>query len=234
MNLHDEMFDKPKEPVITWQGVFPNISYDEYDAWDAIRPTMVKQMSNKPAQKVKYEMDNPREPSAIQIFGQAVHCAVLEPDKFESEFCFKPEDTDRRTKAGKAAYAEWKAATEDKIEVPKPKGLESPEKVISGMVTSLKTNRWASRLLDGAQAEVSIRWTTGGTKLKARLDGIKGGVLLDLKTTNNASPEAFMRTSYKFAYHIQAAMGWDGWEANGNKPERYVFIVVETSPHRTW
>src|SRR5581483_10081660 len=57
-------------------------------------------------------MDRP-EPTAAMQLGTHVHCAVLEPERFEAEYVYAPK-CDRRTTAGKAAYAEFCAATAGK------------------------------------------------------------------------------------------------------------------------
>jgi hypothetical protein len=42
--------------------------------------------------------------------GTATHCAILEPERFNSEYVAMPEGIDRRTTAGKQAYADLLAS----------------------------------------------------------------------------------------------------------------------------
>jgi exodeoxyribonuclease VIII len=56
-------------------------------------------------------------------------------------------------------------------------------------------------------------------------------VLVDLKTTNDASPEGFIWAVRRYLYHLQAAFYVDGWEAAGGGPiDEFIFIAVEKTP----
>jgi exodeoxyribonuclease VIII len=58
------------------------------------------------------------------------------------------------------------------------------------------------------------------------------GVVVDLKTTTDASPKGFAKAVWKFRYHVQDAFYTDGIEAStGCRPTDFVFIAVEkTAP----
>jgi hypothetical protein len=95
-------------------------------------------------------------------------------------------------------------------------------------------------LLGGAgAAEVSFFWADPETGItcKGRADWVfrtDGGViLLDLKTTEDASPEAFGRSCARYGYHMQAAWYSDGWAAcTGDNVLGFVFGAVESGwPH---
>jgi hypothetical protein len=70
----------------------------------------------------------------------------------------------------------------------------------------------AAALLLGisGEAETTHMWTdaTTGLQCKCRPDWISedGGILVDLKTTEDASPREFQRSIAKWRYHVQA--GW--------------------------
>jgi hypothetical protein len=72
-----------------------------------------------------------------------------------------------------------------------------------------------------------------GLTLKGRPDAITDTALIDLKSTENAAPEAFERILHAGRYHWQAAMYRDGLEALGQEIDECVLIVVERDPpHR--
>jgi len=72
-----------------------------------------------------------------------------------------------------------------------------------------------------------------GAKLKFRPDICIPDLdlIADIKTTQDASPQAFARDVVKYSYHLSAAMYAYGYElVTGRKLESFVFIVVEKNP----
>ncbi len=71
-----------------------------------------------------------------------------------------------------------------------------------------------------------------GHPCKARADYIRDDdIMVDLKTTMDASLSEFSRSIAKFGYHRQDAMYSDGFEACFGRPSRgFVFVAVETKP----
>ena len=57
----------------------------------------------------RYALDHPREETTAMAFGTALHCYVLEPEKFAERYVIC-EKIDRRTTAGKAKLAEIDAS----------------------------------------------------------------------------------------------------------------------------
>ena len=61
-----------------------------------------------------------------------------------------------------------------------------------------------------------------------------GSLIVDLKTTMDASPDAFARTAANFNYPLQAAYYVDGLQAAGiaspDAVTSFVFLVVEKTP----
>lgn len=87
--------------------------------------------------------------------------------------------------------------------------------------------------------ESTLVWeTVARTPCKARLDAWGGGLVVDIKTTTDASPAGFARSAYDLGYHLQAAwyvdlldyaLGIDPPVANllGIEPPAFYFIAVE-------
>lgn len=111
---------------------------------------------------------------------------------------------------------------------------EEQLKIASDMRDSIHNHPKASKLLTGGQAEVSVFWDDPetGYQCKARIDYLRpGNVLVDLKTTQDASKEEFNRSIAKFGYHRQNAMYSDGYEvATGERAAAFVFVAVESKP----
>ena len=56
-------------------------------------------------------------------------------------------------------------------------------------------------------------------------------MIVDVKTTNDASPKAFLNTVIKYGYHRQAAIYIDGYnEVTNGKVDAFFFLVVEKTP----
>jgi exodeoxyribonuclease VIII len=55
-----------------------------------------------------------------------------------------------------------------------------------------------------------------------------GRLLVDLKTTEDASPRGFAKSIAQWRYQVQAAWYMDGVEqATGTRPEQFLFVCVE-------
>ncbi|SPY45023.1 hypothetical protein [Proteus mirabilis] len=75
-------------------GIYYNISNEDYHKDEAIGSTSVKAISVSPANLYF----NPFKGSKSAQIGTAIHAALLEPDVFERDFILRPDITDRRTK----------------------------------------------------------------------------------------------------------------------------------------
>jgi hypothetical protein len=90
------------------------LSNEEYHAdTSAISKSGLDLVHRSPAHyyAAKLDPDRPAEKKDTPAlrFGRAFHTLVLEPDLFFQEYAVLPEKVDRRTKAGKEAWAEFEA-----------------------------------------------------------------------------------------------------------------------------
>lgn len=200
----------------------------EYRAYPAVSRSELWKISKSP-EKYKYELDNPPEPTEALIFGQALHKFVLERETFRDEFAVAP-DIDKRTKEGKAKYAEFISSCQDKIVI-----LSDMMEKITAMSDKLEHDNYVKKLLIGDH-EKPFFWTDDitGEACKCRVDCItKIGdtpIIVDIKTTANAETDTFMRSALKYGYHVQAAMYSEGVKANTGLKFGFVFIAIEKEP----
>jgi hypothetical protein len=184
------------------------------------------------------------EPSQALIMGSAIHAIVLEPDLFTGEYMTVPADAPKRaTKAQIAAKKpspdaiasiEWWAAFEK----------ENAGRIIledEDYQTCLKIrdavyrHPVAAGLLTGGTAEqsfYSIDKETGEL-MKCRTDYMhdSGAMIVDLKSTEDASPNGFGKSAANFRYPVQTA--WYNGVLDscfGEHPEDWVFLAVEKKP----
>ena len=156
--------------------------------------------------------------------GKAVHLAVLQPDLVADTIIQGPKD--RRGK--KWSEAAEKAETDNKILL-----TESDYQVCMTMRDKVWQNSTFAALLSGtgAEYEKAALWEYRGQRCKAKIDCIKPDVLIDLKTTADASPRGFAQSVAKYGYHQQGASYRYGYaRASGIEIPTFIFLVIEKSP----
>jgi hypothetical protein len=175
-----------------------------------------------------YRKSNPHETTPAMRLGTLTHTAVLEPDRFASEVIARPEGIDRRTSAGKADWFAFELEA-------KGREIITFEEVakLEAIRDAVHAHPAAAKALGGSPTiEQSIFWTdaTTGVDCRCRPDAVTaGGVIVDLKTCCDASPEGFAKSIVQYRYHVQAAFYSDGYRAAfGEAPKGFAFIAVET------
>jgi hypothetical protein len=153
------------------------------------------------------------ESSPALEFGTAVHMAILEPELFALNYTLFTGD--RRNKDGKMAYEAVIAS--GKI----PLNQEQWDN-ITGAAAAVHAHPTAALLVEKIQTEVSCFDSWNGVKVKARIDGLAKDYIIDVKTTQDASPVAFGKSCAQFRYHVQAA-----WYQRITGVNRFIFIAVE-------
>lgn len=170
------------------------------------------------------------EPTAAMRIGSALHTLVLEQDTFEDRYITAPQ-VDRRTKDGKARWAEFEADAGDRELI-----AADDRAMISRMAEAVWSHPAAAALLNWkGKAETTHMWVdqATGQACKCRPDWLADDhrLIIDLKTTEDASPAGFRKSIANFRYHVQASWYLDGIEqATGTRPEQFLFICVEKKP----
>ena len=169
------------------------------------------------------------EPTPAMRLGTALHTHVLELSRWDQEIAVAPA-CDRRTKAGKEAFAAFEASSTGKTVIT----ADDAEQVMA-MGRAIMRHPAAAMLLGlPGKAETTHMWTDAATGLecKCRPDWLTddGAIVVDLKTTKDASPRGFRQSVAGYAYHKQAAWYLHGLEqATGKRPDQFIFICVESS-----
>ena len=156
--------------------------------------------------------------------GTAVHAFFLERDKFDTDFVIKPADMRLNTKAGK----DWAQEHQSKIIIDSELGNNLYEMEKSFMDSP-------ARLIydKQGQSELSYFWDDLGlVKGKCRPDWISddGNIVVDIKTTTDASPKGFQKSIANWGYHLQ--LGWylRGLQKLGLPAKEFIFIAIEKTP----
>ena len=200
------------------------ITNEQYHADPAVSASHLKAVMQSPYHYWSRYINPDRkqvEPTAAMKLGSLAHCAILEPDELLQRYgvCAA-----RNTKAGKE-QAERMAA--EGIEA-----VTSTDMALAlGMRAAVRNHPAAAALLHQGKAEQSFWWndTATGMRCKCRPDWYQRDTVVDVKTTTDASPQAFARSVATFAYHVQAAHYLEGLS---DRCQRFVFVAVEKSyPH---
>ena len=209
-------------------GIY-ELSNHDYHAGPGLSCSSFKEFLRSPAHYQHYITEK-REPTPAMTVGTAIHTAILEPEKFETEIAIAPK-CDKRTKAGKEEYTSFLEKATGKTVI-----TEEDHKNVLGMVEGVKRCEPAVNLLASGFPELSVYANDPehGFLWKARPDWLTpAGAVVDVKKCQDASPKAFQRQIVNYRYHIQAALYLQvlTW-ATGKKHELFYFLAVEEkAPH---
>lgn len=170
----------------------------------------------------------PRESTPTFDFGTMFHAAVLPGESLEDIAIRTPDDYDGRTKAGKELNK--RIREENKLILNAKDGM-----AIDQMLANVQKHPFASGLLNGnfagksEQSFFAVDPRTG-LEVKARPDFIFDdlSVIIDIKTTMDASFKGFQKSYVNYRYYVQAA--WYLWVvelATGKRPDAFCFVAVE-------
>jgi exodeoxyribonuclease VIII len=206
----------------------------EYHSHPAVSKSHLDQIAKSPLHYWARYLDPNREvpePTAAMAIGSAVHTHVLELDQWDANYVVMPEGINKLTKAGKAEWEAFKAAANGRTVLSR-----SDADLVMRIGQAVLTHPAAAFLLSRpGKAETTHMWTDAETGLacKCRPDWITddGDLVVDLKTTQDASSREFANSCAKFRYHVQAGFYCDGLaKANAVEPSEFIFIAVETKP----
>ena len=204
-------------------GVYHGMPAADYHAIDALSASGAKHLLRSPAHYLA-QKEKPMEPTAAMRLGTAVHTMILEPEKADIEIARAPK-VDKRTKVGKETLELFERENAGKLIL----DADVYDKA-AAIADAVAKHPVARELLKDGQAETSMLWEAhDGIPCKARFDYYKGDGIIDIKTTQDASPDAFARSIAGFKYHMQAAHYLQGYrEVTGWDADHFTFIAVET------
>ena len=167
------------------------------------------------------------EPTPAMVLGSAIHSAILEPDLFPLEYVADP-GINRRTNAGKAEYEAFVAENAGKIVL-----NDEQMQTCLAVRDAVHLHPVAAGLLQGGDAEQSFYAIDPetGELIKCRTDYLAGDLIVDVKSTEDASPDGFGKSAANFRYPMQVA--WYRHVMNaafGEHPQHWVFLAVEKKP----
>jgi len=201
-----------------------NQPFAEYQAIVAQNKSLLVEIERSPAH-YRYAQTHPRKATPSLIFGRFFHTLILEPHLIQSQYHVVPEGM----RAGTKAHDALSIAAQGR-ELIKARDWELAESMRDAL---LSHSRAAQCLRSCPDSEVSMIWTDDiGLACKARADKLAGGVIVDVKTCEDASIRGFERAVATYKYHWQAAMYADGYKTITGDDAIFVFVCVEKdAPH---
>lgn len=223
---------------ITIPGAYVGVDIAHYHSGElcdgpSISSTGLRQILESPAHYWAFSRLNPdrlEKPFDERKFkiGKAAHTAVLEPEKFSSQFAVSS-FSDFRSKAAQQERDELEAQG---IIVLNPTEAED----IEAMVRALKADTAAMALLRDGLPEVTLAFKDDvtGFWVLSRPDWLPAHperAPVDFKTTKCASPEDWSRDMYSYGYDVQAAIGREAIrKLFGQERESFWFLLQEAPP----
>jgi hypothetical protein len=167
--------------------------------------------------------------TAAKAFGRLLHMAALEPERLAESIAVEPR-IDRRTKVGKAEAAKFAEENAGKEIV-----SAWDAAMLHGIGRSLAEHGAARELIRATglhEVSAFCRHEETGLLLRSRFDIMphESDILADLKSTEDASREAFAKSIHDFRYYVQAPFYLDNATRCGRERSRFIFIACEKEP----
>lgn len=211
------------------EGIYYNISNEDYHHGLGISKSQLDLIDESPADFI-WHRDAPVDNEKIKAldFGTALHCLLLEPDKFQKRFRIAPE-VNRRTNAGKEQEKEFLEMCEKENITPITNEDNRKLSLMKDSAMAHPIARWC--LEAKGIAESSIYWKDKDTDILCRCRPDKlieeHHWLVDVKST--ADIQKFERSMYEYRYHVQDSFYSDGYKSLTGEMPVFVFLAVSTA-----
>ena len=188
----------------------------DYFSVPALSASLAKQLVRSAAHGREYMLNPPKQTAAMAI-GTVAHALILEPHR-QDVFVIKRENwTTKEGKAEKAALEATGLPILTQAEADAAQRMRDSVLAIPDIASAIANGK----------TEVPSFWDGRGVNCKAKADLVCGDTIFDIKTTDDASPRAFLSAVYKWKYAAQAAHYLDGFDGAD-----FIFIAVEkTAPY---
>ena len=241
----------------TWpeNGIFHDVPYSIYRGLPRASRSVIVASARSPAHamaRIKF----PKPDNDTSRAGRAIHVAVLEPDEFSSRYvvaepCAVLLKSGQRKgePCGNAGLFKlrdigWACGTHVRgmaslVEQGGQEALDQDEwDMCIAARDSVRTKKAARAVICGVagRSEITTLWTdpNTGIDLKARQDWYDpetdGGVLVELKSAEDARHSQFEKAIFNFSYHNQLSLYRDGLVCHDRPVRHCVFVAVEKEP----
>lgn len=173
----------------------------------------------------------PAKPTEAKKFGTQFHMAVLEPELFRESYYQEPDVGDRRKKVAKDALAELALNNPGREGIKHEHWLKL-QRMRDAVLATAESRKVIEHL---GPVEQSLVWTCPETGLacKCRRDKVLTGrdTVVDIKTTEDASPEGFKVAACRYGLHRNADWYQGGHHEVFGAELRYLFLLVSKTTY---
>ena len=193
---------------------------------EAVSASLLKAVVKQSPAHAEHRMTS-FEPTANMKLGTAFHAAILEGEEYDDLIAVSPH-VDRRTKAGKEEYAKFLEGVGGRTVITHDQSL-----LVDAMQENCLAHPQVTALLNRCYAyEFQTEFEFDGLECKALIDACDDtGTVVDIKTTQDASPEAFMKQSANLLYHMQMAWYANALGVHPSEANAYIIAVENSAPH---
>ena len=219
------------------------MSNTEYHSLDYVSKSHLDEVNKSPFHYWDRYINPDRvvpEPTKQMLLGSAMHTMVLEPDLFEKEYLVESANAPKRPTAAQLNAKKPSTQTLDAIDYWKKFDEKANGKTLISIDDYERLSIMKKRIFDHPAAstilnmsgvvEQSYQWKDSqtGEICKSRPDfhTDDGTLIVDLKTTSDASELGFQKSVHNFRYHVQAGF----YLRSIKEAEQFVFIAVESKP----
>lgn len=216
-------------------GIRTRVSFDDYRAMPGVNGSLLKELRHS-AEMYRFRKHNPKESKSL-TFGKGGHCAVLEPERFDTDFAV----WSRRTESGNLAPRNGQHWDKFSAEHAHQVILTADEYAKTRTLqAAIRSNVDAMRYFGqpGGEPEVTMQAVLFGRECKGRLDWLCNDwedpsrpALVGLKSARDCRSRLFGRQAFALGYHLHWALYRDLYKAITHHPNpKVVEIVVEAEP----
>lgn len=202
-------------------GIYFNLSNEDYHASEGVSKSGLWTLQTKSPAHYRYE--ERVEKNHLDL-GDATHTAILEPNTFEDRVVRGPDD--RRGNKWKDLLAVCRIDGKTLL-------TSTDYDSVLAVRDAVHADPWVNSIITGGKPLVepsgyAIDEVTGEL-IRVRPDLYREdlGIILDLKTSVKAHPDAFTSAVVNYGYHAQEAFYSDVWRGLGKPVEGWAFLVVE-------
>lgn len=214
----------------------------EYHANPALGSSDVRELLRSAAH-FRERRDHGSESTEAMQLGTLVHECVLEPALWAKRVV-APRGDKRHKKVQEAWHAfcdthkiKAGSAPWEDVDAAVSRGeltlMDAQQKALAeAMAASVRSHKLAAHLLNTSEVrEGSYFWDDDGVPCKARVDmGVRRALIVDLKTTGDASEDGFPKSVVSHSYHVQASHYEAGYRAITGNRASFAWIAVEKTP----
>lgn len=197
-------------------GIYSDMPFDEYLSDGALSKSSAVHLLQT-GMHYQHARKHPREPSTAMTIGQALHCKLS-----DDRHCLAVlPKINRRTNAGKIEYQSFLETHSGQI-------IVTPEQddQTEAMAQAIAEHPFV-RKHQSVYDELSLFSTIDGIRVKARLDRVSAGAILDWKSTSAIDDPA--RDAARFHYDLQAVWYRRLAQLTLNKTLPFYFVFVESA-----